>query len=94
MKYINFYSCCHISKGYINSCIFDLERSIFFTIPSYYYDYFSGEVNIEYSLLDPFYKDDTDLHELIVFLFENKFIYYSNIEIKSKENLEFITPFK
>ncbi|OHT30239.1 grasp-with-spasm system SPASM domain peptide maturase [Elizabethkingia meningoseptica] len=45
-------------------------------------------------MLDPFYKDDTDLHELIVFLFENKFIYYSNIEIKSKENLEFITPFK
>ncbi|WP_042721040.1 grasp-with-spasm system SPASM domain peptide maturase [Flavobacterium sp. B17] len=93
MSYINFYACCPITKGFTYSIVTDLERGIYFSFPSEYFDILSQknipEQNGQYS-------SDLYFQELLLFLEKNKFIYKTphKENISERINPDFLLPYE
>ncbi|SMP06303.1 grasp-with-spasm system SPASM domain peptide maturase [Chryseobacterium profundimaris] len=92
MSYINFYACCHITKGFTYSIITDLERGIYFSFPTEYFEILSQK---NLSVQNNPHSSDPYFQDLLNFLEKNKFIY----QTQQKENIsvvntEFILPYE
>lgn len=93
MSYINFYPCCHITKGFTYSLVTDLERGIYLSVPTEYFEVLSQE-NIFAE--NEKYVSDEYFSELLLFLEENKFIYRSETKeyFHEKQNTDFFLPYE
>ena len=78
MTYFSFFPSCTITKGFKNSCLIDLERASYCSIPNELYDVLKEKFNINLNKIKQTYlnEDFVIIKEYLTFLESNYFIFF------------------
>lgn len=90
MIYYNLFSSCSLTKGSNSSCLFDLDKSTYCSIPNELFDILKQKVNILISDLNKNYSSDdiNTIQDYLNFFIDNKFIYTSRVKQISSYDID------